>query len=139
MSWVEFLGERWPATASDLELHLHLWAPLAQCPRQGWSLALHHYDYLSEENPRQMRRFLNFEIAELHCQTADWRSLAGLEIRADAAWHAAREYFHDYGRLQTAAVDVRTTYLGNTPGNPGPGGPAPVLAGARFSLAFRRA
>lgn len=134
MSWIEFLGEAWETTPNDGELHLHLWPPLAQCPRRSWSLCLHHYDYDRSLVKRRMRRWLDFDLGNLHFHAPDWRSLSGLEIRADADWHARHEHHHEYGRLNTAEVNVRATYLGGAPGNPSPVGEGQSWQGHDFTL-----
>lgn len=136
MSWVQWLGETWETTDDEAEIHLHLWQPQAMCPRQSWSLSLHHYDRKKVEpkGGRKFDRWIDMEVTNLGFQGSDWRDFSGMEIRGDAAWHAAQEHFKEYGRLDSAEVRLRATYLGNSPGNPSPIGEGEGWIGHDFIL-----
>ncbi len=134
MSWIEFLGETWGTTDDDANLDLHLWTPLAHCPRRSWSLSLRHYDFDKSEERGKINRWLTLEIGNLHFHEPDWRKLAGLEIRADADWHARHEHFQEHGHLESSAVYVYASYLGGSLGNPSPVGQRQSWKGHDFTL-----
>lgn len=134
MSWVQWLGEQWETTPDEAELHLHLWQPEAMCPRSSWSLRMRHAEYAASADPRKLERWLDVEIGELHFRERDWRKLAGLEIRADAAWHAEHEYCHEYGSLVESSVTAHTIVVGNTKRNPEPVGKRESWRGLGFIL-----
>lgn len=122
MSWIQWQGEQWETTTQEAELRLHLWQPQAMCPRISWSLTLDHSEPSHTPNEKKPERWLDLELPQLHFHERDWRKLAGLEIRADAAWHARHEYCHDYGSLVESTVNVHTVHFRHTSHHPGPGG-----------------
>ena len=136
MSWVQWLGETWETTDDDAEIDLHLWPPQAMCPRQSWSLSLNHYAWKegAPEGGPKFERWIDMEVMNLGFQGRDWRDFSGMEIRGDAAWHAAQEHFNELGRLNSAGVHLRATYVGNSPGNPSPIGKGEGWIGHDFIL-----
>jgi hypothetical protein len=135
MSWIELLGEPWKTTGDTARLQVHLWPPLAHCPRRSWTLSLKHYEHNGQKPPaRRMERWIDLEIGELNFHEPDWRTLAGLEIRADAEWHARHEHFHEYGRLVDSTLDLHATYPPETPANPKPTGSHQHWIGHDFLL-----
>ena len=100
MSWIQLHGEVWPVTNDEAELRVYVHAPDVGCPRVWWVLDVSHY--IKTENPPVpgdpgMERWLDIELGSLVLNVSDWRQLAGLEIRADAAWHATQEFIGPYG------------------------------------------
>lgn len=114
MGWIHLNGELWQVTGDEARLQVRLAAPDAGCPRQSWTWDL--FQMVKVENPapgqRKSEGFIQIEVSDLYFYERDWRRLSGLEIRADAAWHDAREYVSEYGRLDPAHVLVNATLFG---------------------------
>jgi hypothetical protein len=102
MSWIQWRGQEWEHTTNDAKLSLHLWRPDAACPRQVWHLHLQHIVRPKEDPEGRCTpsSFLSVEIGNLHFAAEDWRRIEGLEIRADARWHASHEGTNEYGRAE---------------------------------------
>lgn len=114
MSWLQLHGETWPVTDDEADLRVHIHAPDVACPRVSWELDVSHY--IRPENPPAghpgIDRWLDIELGGLILNLRDWRQLAGLEIRADAAWHATQEFFGPYGHSHNSPrVMVHQTIL----------------------------
>ena len=113
MSWLQWQGETWPVTADEARLQVFVRPPDVACPRQIWSLDLHHY--VQSENPEtgknEVAYWLSTDVTDLRFQENDWRRLANRTIRADAPWHDAHEHFNEYGHHIAAEVDVMTGRL----------------------------
>ncbi len=123
MSWIEWLGEKLPLEAGvDARLSVHVWPPESACPRVSWTLDLRYHFWRQNmpEGKRKIDAWLSIELGDLGFYGRDWRDLEGLEIRADAAWHGAHEYFGEYGNLNTGEVIVMGAEYPNTPRNPKP-------------------
>ncbi len=102
---MQWQGEVWPSTDHEAELHLHLRAPGAACPRQSWSWALRHYPKAIERNGEPARRrWISPDLIDLNLHEENWHNLANREIRADAAWHNLHETTNDHGRLNLSEV-----------------------------------
>lgn len=133
MSWVQLHDEVWPVTTDEAELRVYIHAPDVGCPRVSWDLAVSHY--IQTEPPPEpgkpgVERWLDIELGALVLNVTDWRRLAGLEIRADAAWHATQEFIGPYGHCHNSPrVAVHRTVLN------GPTEPAGVEAGHHAWLA----
>jgi hypothetical protein len=115
MSWIQLHDEVWPVTKDEAELRAYINAPDAACPRVQWILDVSHY--LSTDEPPApgrpgLDRWLDIEVGGLIFGVRDWRRLAGLEIRADTAWHATQEYIGPYGHCHNSPrVMVHQTVL----------------------------
>ena len=107
MSWVQWQDEIWPSTDDVAELELMLWPPDASCPRQNWSIDLHHRETVwSEEHKMPVPvRSLEVQISDLHFFENDWTLLSSLEIRADSKWHE-KDYITEYGALEAGEIGV---------------------------------
>lgn len=116
MSWIEFLGESWAVSNEDARLHLHLWQPESQCPRRRWGLSLDHVEIPVENGQRVFERSISVEIEDLCFHETDWRRLAGLEIRADPAWHTRQEHFGEYGEIDTGLIQASLLQSSQTSG-----------------------
>jgi hypothetical protein len=115
MSWIQLHGEVWPVTKDEAELRVYINASDVACPRTWWVLEVSHYTK-SGEPPAPGRpdldRWLDIELGDLIFGVRDWRRLAGLEIRADAAWHATQEFIGPYGHsYNSPRVTVHQTVL----------------------------
>lgn len=113
MSWIQLHGETWPVTKDEADLRAYIHAEDADCPRVSWVMDVSHY-IMPENFPGQktMERWLDIELGGLILNVRDWRRLAGLEIRADAAWHATQEYIGPYGHCHNSPrVHVHQTIL----------------------------
>ena len=115
MSWIQLHGEVWPVTKDEADLRVHILAPDAGCPQVSWSLDASHYIKTDEPpvpgNPG-VDRWLDIDLGGLVLELRDWRRLAGLEIRADAAWHATQEFVGPYGHCYNSPrVTVHRTVL----------------------------
>lgn len=113
MSWVEWMGASLEPTTDDGELYLHIGSPDAGHDRQLWHFELMHLipDKTLPERDMDKDLVLTIDISTLHLHVTDWRQLAHREIVADAAWHEAREYSGEYGRLEEARVRFGTTHM----------------------------
>jgi hypothetical protein len=114
MSWLQLHGEVWPVTDDEADLRVYIRAPDVGCPRVWWDLDVSHY--IKPENPPAgdpgIDRWLDIELGGLILNLRDWRSLAGLEIRADSAWHATQEFIGPYGHCHNSPrVAVYQTVL----------------------------
>jgi hypothetical protein len=113
MSWIQLHGETWPVTKDEAEVRLYIHPADVGCPRVSWELDVSHY--LMQENfpgKKIMERWLDIDLGSLILNVRDWRQLAGLEIRADAAWHATQEFIGPYGHCHNAPrVHVHQTLL----------------------------
>jgi hypothetical protein len=121
MSWIEWLGEKLPGEAGvDARLRVHVWPPESVCPRVSWSMDLRYHLWRQNmpEGKRKIDGWLSIEIGDLGFHGRDWRDLEGMEIRADAAWQSAHEYFGEYGNLNTGQVMLMGSEFPNTPRNP---------------------
>jgi hypothetical protein len=100
MSWLQLHGEVWPVTTDEAALRVLIQAPDVNCPRVKWWMEVSHYiktdDPPAPGNPG-IDRWLDIEVGDLILNLRDWRQLAGLEIRADSAWHDAQEFIGPYG------------------------------------------
>src|SRR6266704_4796278 len=100
MSWVQLHDEVWPVTKDEAELRVYVHAPDVACPRVHWILDVSHY--IQRDTPPVpgdpgTDRWLDIEVGGLILGVRDWRRLEGVEIRADAAWHATQEFTGPYG------------------------------------------
>lgn len=100
MSWIELHGETWPVTKDEADLRVCVHPPDVGCPRVWWTLDVSHYLH-ADKPPRPgnsgVERWLDIDLGSFVLNLRDWRRLAGLEIRADAAWHATQEFVGPYG------------------------------------------
>lgn len=114
MSWIQLHGETWPVTKDEAEVRVYIHAEDAMCPRVSWDLKVSHY-IRPEDFPAgeiKLERWLDIELGGLVLNLRDWRRLAGLEIRADAAWHATQEFIGPYGHCHNSPrVQVQKTIL----------------------------
>lgn len=114
MSWIQLLGETWPVTKDEADLRVHIQAADVDCPRVAWDLDVSHY-IRPEDFPAgeiKLERWLDIELGGLILNLRDWRRLAGLEIRGDAAWHATQEFIGPYGHCHNSPrVTVHQTIL----------------------------
>ncbi len=115
MSWLQLHGETWPVTNDEAALRVFIHAPDVNCPRVHWWLEVSHYiktdDPPTPGNPG-VDRWLDIELGNLILNLRDWRQLAGLEIRADSAWHDAQEFIGPYGHCHNSPrVMVHQTVL----------------------------
>lgn len=109
MSWVELRGEKWAPTPDEAKINLCLWRPDAGCARQSWTWHVQHVirqPRNEEGKPIGTPAFVSVEVSNLHLQMTDWRRLEGREIRSTAAWRDAHEETHEYGRDNTAELEV---------------------------------
>ena len=68
----------------------------------------------------KIERWLDIDLGNLILNLHDWRRLAGLEIRGDAAWHATQEFFGPYGHCHNSPrVNVHQTILKPAAGREG--------------------
>lgn len=113
MSWIQLLGKTWPVTKDEADLRVYIHAEDAICPRVWWDLDVSHYIHAENFPGRKvMERWLDIEVGGLILNLRDWRRLAGLEIRADAAWHASQEFIGPYGHCHNSPrVHVHQTIL----------------------------
>lgn len=115
MSWLQLLGETWPASQDEADLRVFILPPDVGCPRVGWYLELSHtVQPATPPAPGEpkLERWVDVELGPLILNLNDWRRLAGLEIRADAAWHATQEFAGPYGySYQSPRVVVHRTVL----------------------------
>ena len=115
MSWIQLHDEVWPVTKGEADLRVHVLPADVGCPRISWNLAVSHY--IKTEPPPApghpgVDRWLDIELGRLILDLRDWRRLAGLEIRADAAWHATQEYVGPYAHCYNSPrVTVFRTVL----------------------------
>jgi hypothetical protein len=114
MSWMQLHGETWPVTDDEADLRVYILSPDAGCPRISWDLDVSHY--IKSENPAHKKieidRWMDIEVGGLVLNLRDWRQIAGLEIRADAAWHGTQEFFGPYGHSHNSPrVTVHQTVL----------------------------
>ena len=115
MSWIQLHGEVWPVTKDEADLRVYVHPPDAGCPRVWWTLEVSHY--IKRDTPPVpgdpgMDRWLDIELGSLILNVGDWRRLGGLEIRADAAWHATQEFTGPYGHsYNSPRVAVHQTLL----------------------------
>jgi hypothetical protein len=115
MSWIKLHGETWPVTDDEADLRVYIHAADVGCPRVSWDLDVSHY-LKTDEPPAPgspgMDRWLDIELGQLILNLSDWRRLAELEIRADAAWHATQEFVGPYGHsYNSPRVTVHQTVL----------------------------
>ena len=108
MSWVQWQGEVWPTTPDEGELRCFIASPDAGRSRQHWRLELMH---LVRDKPvvpvnYDNDRWLTVDIDGLDLNLRDWRAVAGLEIKADAAWHEANDCFGECAHFNSARVVV---------------------------------
>src|SRR3989442_15529027 len=115
MSWIQVRGEVWPVTKDEAELRVYIHAPDVGCPRVGWELEVSHYiepDRPPVPGDPGVDRWLDIDLGSLILNVTDWRRLDGLEIRADAAWHATQEFVGPYGHCYNSPrVSVHQTVL----------------------------
>jgi hypothetical protein len=114
MSWIQLHGETWPVTKDEADVRVYIHATDVDCPRVWWDLDVSHY-ILPENFPAgeiKLERWLDIELGGLILNLRDWRRLAGLEIRGDAAWHATQEFIGPYGHCYNSPrVTVHQTIL----------------------------
>ena len=113
MSWIQLNGETWPVTKDEADMRVYIHAADVDCPRVSWNLDVSHY--IRRKFPAgkiKIERWLDIDLGGLILNLRDWRRLAGLEIRADAAWHATQEFFGPYGHCHNSPrVNVHQTIL----------------------------
>jgi hypothetical protein len=115
MSWIQLHGEIWPVTKDEADLRVYINAADVGCPRVYWNFDVSHY--IMTENPPTpgdpgVERWLDIDLGGLILNLRDWRELAGLEIRADSAWHATQEFIGPYGHCHNSPrVTVFQTVL----------------------------
>jgi hypothetical protein len=114
MSWIQLNGETWPVTKDEADWRVYIHAADVGCPRVSWNLDVSHYirpeDYPAGEI--KLERWLDIDLGGLILNLHNWQRLAGLEIRADAAWHATQEFFGPYGHSHNSPrVQVHQTIL----------------------------
>lgn len=112
MSWIQLHDEIWPVTQDEAEWRVYIRPSDVGCPRISWDLSVSHY-IRPEGFPKQkLERWLDLDLGGLVLNLQDWRRLAGLEIRADAAWHATQEFIGPYGHCYNSPrVTVHQTIL----------------------------
>ena len=122
MSWIQLNGKTWPVTKDEAEVRVYIHAADVGCPRVSWNLDVSHY-IRPEDYPAgkiKIERWLDIELGDLILNVRDWRRLAGLEIRGDAAWHATQEFFGPYGHSHNSPrVNVHQTILKPAAGREG--------------------
>ncbi len=108
MSWVQLNGETWRPTKDVAEVKVHLSRPDAQCDRQEWSFEMMHMVPWKNPPPgaSHSEKALAVRLETMGFDVRDWRRLAGMELRADAAWHERHGRCHEYGRLRESSLDV---------------------------------
>lgn len=108
MSWLQFYDEVWPVTDGVAQLRVYVRAPDVGCPRAAWSFDLFHCPRTTESAADKpgTDRWLSVEISDFTLPGHDWRELSGLEIRCDAAWQSAQEYYAEYGAHVLSKVEV---------------------------------
>lgn len=114
MSWIQLHGQTWPVTEDEAKLRVNIQPPDVACPRVDWNLDVSHYPPAEFPVPKGVRteRWLDIELGGLIFNARDWRKLAGMEIRADAAWHATQEFIGPYGHCHNSPrVAVHQTIL----------------------------
>ncbi len=105
MSWVEMLGQRWPATDQVVRLQVFIWGPQAPHPRTVWHLDVFHMQVSDPETgEKRPSPHIHIEISDFAPEIRDWRRFSGWELRADAAWREAQECVTDYNRHQLPHV-----------------------------------
>ena len=117
MSWIQLHDEVWPATKDEADLRVYVHPPDVGCPRASWNLNVSHYiqrDPPPGPDDPGLDRWLDIDLGGLILNVSDWRRLAGLEIRAEAAWHATQEFIGPYGHCHNSPrVNVYQTVLKN--------------------------
>ena len=105
MSWLQLHDEVWPVTDDEADLDVHIEAPDVNIPRVQWNWSVSH----NIERPQRevsggpvMDRWLDIEVGRLILKLRDWREFAGLEIRADSAWHETQEFVGPYAHSHNA-------------------------------------
>lgn len=114
MSWLQLNGEVWPVTDDEAQLRVHIHPVDVACPRIWWDLDMSHSIHPVNPLPGApgTDRWVDLELGGLILNVPDWRRLAGLEIRADAAWHATQEFIGPYGHCHNSPrVTVHQTVL----------------------------
>ncbi|MEN9575801.1 MAG: hypothetical protein RL514_3656 [Verrucomicrobiota bacterium] len=112
MSWIQLHDEVWPVTPDEGEWRVHIHAADVGCPRVSWNLCVSHYLRPKDLPKPKVDRWLDMDVGGLVLEVRDWRRLAGLEIRADAAWHATHEFIGPYGHCYNSPrVTVHQTIL----------------------------
>jgi hypothetical protein len=114
MSWIQLNGETWPVTKHEADLRVYIQAADVGCPRVTWTLDVAQYIYPEDytDGKIKIERWLDIDLGDLVLNLRDWRRLAGLEIRADAAWHATQEFFGPYAHCHNSPrVHVHQTIL----------------------------
>lgn len=115
MSWIQLHDRVWPVTTDEAKLRVFIRPPDVMCPRVSWDLSVHHYpddEVASEPEHRTVEQWLHLDLGGLVLDLTDWRRLTGLELRADAAWHAMQEYIGPHGGCHNSPrVSVRQTVI----------------------------
>ena len=112
MSWLQLHGETWPTTDDEADVRFRLRAADTGLPRVLWALDVSHYTRAEDPQTKpDTERWVDIELSDILWTAGDWRKLANLEIRSDAAWFAGQEHFDEYGSLILPQLCVYQTLL----------------------------
>jgi hypothetical protein len=105
---VQLNGETWQPTQDVAELKLYLCRPDVQCDRQEWRFEMMHLVPRVERAPgaSYAEKSLVLTLETMGVEVRDWRRLAGMEIRADASWHAKHGHCNEGGWLRESSLEV---------------------------------
>ena len=136
MSWLRAHDEVWPVTDDAAQLRVHLRGPDMGGPAVSWALDLFHC--VQEKNLGQPagEGWVSVEVSDLAFIERDWRRFANLEIRADPAWQATREYCGQYGQITRPQVTAHITKLRARDEGPGREARRGLWTGHDFILRF---
>ncbi len=118
MGWIQWQGETWRPTTYEADLRAHIGPADSMSRRISWwlQIAETEWEEIGPDAKPKIERWIDIDIHNLPLHSHDWRDFSGLEIRADATWHAAHETYGEYGHLSTPVADVMLTYLGTKDG-----------------------